>query len=111
MTRAAAGLLLPVALALGLAGCGQHSEAEGVAGPPKSSEKSSQKVADTRAERSIDKTSDVTVTVAPVAVRTVERTVSVVGTLQANEQAELASETEGQVIGVRADLGDRVVRG
>ncbi len=53
----------------------------------------------------------VSVTISPVAVREVERTVSVVGTLAANEQAELASETEGQVITIEADLGDRVRKG
>ena len=53
----------------------------------------------------------VSVTVAPVATRSVERTVSVVGTLAANEQADLASEAEGQVIAVTADLGDRVKTG
>jgi membrane fusion protein, multidrug efflux system len=53
----------------------------------------------------------VSITVAPVATRRVERTVSVVGTLAANEQADLASEAEGQVIAVSADLGDRVKAG
>jgi membrane fusion protein (multidrug efflux system) len=51
------------------------------------------------------------ITAAPVAVRPVERVVSVVGTLAAFEESELASETEGQVIAVEADLGDRVVPG
>ncbi len=52
----------------------------------------------------------VPVTVANVAVRPVERTVSVVGTLAASAQAELASEVEGQVVAIEADLGDRVAR-
>ncbi|MFN8545555.1 MAG: efflux RND transporter periplasmic adaptor subunit [Candidatus Binatia bacterium] len=52
----------------------------------------------------------VPITVAPVAVRTVERAVSVVGTLLANEEAEVASEVEGQVASIEADLGDRVGR-
>jgi membrane fusion protein (multidrug efflux system) len=51
------------------------------------------------------------ITTAPVRVRAVERTVSVVGTLVANEEAALASETEGQVIAIEADLGDRVRAG
>lgn len=51
------------------------------------------------------------ITVVPVAVRPVERVVSVVGTLAAAEESELASETEGQLITVEADLGDRVVQG
>jgi len=53
----------------------------------------------------------VPVTVVPAAVRPVERVVSVVGTLAAAEETELASETEGQVIAVEADLGDRVAAG
>jgi membrane fusion protein (multidrug efflux system) len=53
----------------------------------------------------------VTITVANVAVRPVERTVSVVGTLAASAQAEIASEVDGQVIAVEADLGDRVEPG
>jgi membrane fusion protein (multidrug efflux system) len=52
----------------------------------------------------------VTVTIAPVATRLVERTVSVVGTLTANMQADVAAEVEGQVTGIEADLGDRVVK-
>ena len=51
------------------------------------------------------------VTVVPVAVRPVERVVSVVGTLAAAEETDLASETEGQMIAVEADLGDRVAAG
>jgi len=51
------------------------------------------------------------VTVVPAAVRPVERVVSVVGTLAAAEETDLASETEGQVMGIEADLGDRVVAG
>ncbi len=72
------------------AGCGGRSAAEGMTTAP-------------RAE-------PVTVTVAPVAMRAVERTVSTVGTLAASEQADLASEVEGQVVGIEADLGDRVRR-
>src|SRR5262249_37918313 len=51
-----------------------------------------------------------TITVAPVATRTVERTVSVVGTLTPNMQADVASEVEGQVTTIEADLGDRVAK-
>ena len=53
----------------------------------------------------------ISITIAPVAVRPVERVVSVVGTLAAAEESELASESEGQVIAIDADLGDRVVPG
>src|SRR5439155_1181151 len=52
----------------------------------------------------------VTVTVANTAVRPVERTVSVVGTLAATAQAEVASEIEGRLVAIEADLGDRVHR-
>jgi membrane fusion protein (multidrug efflux system) len=51
------------------------------------------------------------VTVVPVAARKVEHVVSVVGTLAAAEETELASETEGQIVSVAADLGDRVAQG
>jgi membrane fusion protein (multidrug efflux system) len=53
----------------------------------------------------------VPVTVVPAAERPVDRLVSVVGTLAAAEETELASETEGQVIAIEADLGDRVTAG
>ncbi|HJQ82654.1 MAG TPA: efflux RND transporter periplasmic adaptor subunit [Candidatus Binatia bacterium] len=56
------------------------------------------------------RTEPVTITVAHVAVRPVERTVTVVGTLAANAQAEVASEVDGQVVAIEADLGDRVAR-
>jgi membrane fusion protein (multidrug efflux system) len=52
----------------------------------------------------------VIITVSPVATRLVERTVSVVGTLTANQQADVASEVEGQVVSIDADLGDRVTK-
>jgi membrane fusion protein (multidrug efflux system) len=70
-------------------GCGTHSEAESAPRPEKEA---------------------IIVTVAPVATRAVERTVSVVGTLTANMQADVASEVEGQVTGIEADLGDRVTK-
>ncbi len=82
--RSAMALVLLLAAA---AGCGGRSAAEPAGG---------------------GKPEAVTVTVANVAVRSVERTVSVVGTLAANAQAEVASEVEGQVAATLADLGDRV---
>jgi len=87
-----AGRLLALAvLAAMVSGCGGRSAAESAGGPAKAE--------------------PVTVTVANVAVRPVERTVSVVGTLAANAQAEVASEIDGRVVGIDADLGDRVARG
>lgn len=91
--RVAAGGALVVARALW--GCGRPSEAEHVAQAPAEA----------------PRPDVIVVTVTPAAIRSVERTVSVVGTLEANQQADLASETEGQVMAVRADLGDRVARG
>jgi len=82
-------LAAALAAALLAAGCDRGSHAEG---PPPGPEA-------------------VPVTIANVAVRPVERTVSVVGTLAANAQAELASEVEGQVVAILADLGDRVTAG
>src|SRR5581483_3504046 len=84
--RVAVLLLLAVA-----AGCGGKSAAESPA--------------------TTAKVEAVPITVANVAVRQVERTVSVVGTLAANAQAEVASEVDGQVVAIEADLGDRVTPG
>ena len=83
--------LLLVGFAALAAGCGGRSEAQ--------------------APAAAARPDPITITVANVAVRPVERTVSVVGTLAANAQAELASEVEGQVASIDADLGDRVTRG
>ncbi len=88
MRSALVGLALVAALAA--AGCNRQSDAEA----PTASEKKE----------------TVVVTVAPVATRAVERTVSVVGTLGANMQADVASEVEGQVTEIVADLGDRVTK-
>jgi membrane fusion protein (multidrug efflux system) len=76
---------------LAAAGCGGRSAAQSSGAAPKPE--------------------TVTITIANVAVRDVERTVSVVGTLAANAQAEIASEVDGQVIAVEADLGDRIEPG
>jgi membrane fusion protein (multidrug efflux system) len=86
----AAGIGLALVVAVAASGCGARSEAESA---PRPSEKDA-----------------VIITVAPVATRAVERTVSVVGTLTANMQADVASEVEGQVTSIDADLGDRVVK-
>jgi multidrug efflux pump subunit AcrA (membrane-fusion protein) len=83
-------LAVVVAAALAATGCSRQSDAESPAAP--------------------EKKETVVVTVAPVATRAVERTVSVVGTLSANMQADVASEVEGQVTEMVADLGDRVTK-
>lgn len=84
----ALGFIGALVAVLALAGCDRRSQAEGAPKPPE--------------------VESIIVTVAPVATRAVERTVSVVGTLTANQQAEVASEVEGQVTAIDADLGDRV---
>ena len=85
MTRRAAALV--VALGLAAAACGERSRAE---------------------PSTATKPEPVTVTVANTAVRPVERTVSVVGTLAPTAQAEVASDIEGRLVAIEADLGDRV---
>jgi len=87
MKRRAAALV--VALGLAAAACGERSRAE---------------------PSTVTRPEPVTVTVANTAVRPVERTVSVVGTLAPTAQAELASEIEGPLVAIEADLGDRVHR-
>jgi len=51
------------------------------------------------------------VTVAPVRTQQVQRTVELVGTLEANHQVTVAAEIDGQVAAIAADLGDRVTAG
>ena len=87
MKRGLAGLVATLGLAA--AACGERSRAE---------------------PSTVSKPEPVTVTVANTAVRPVERTVSVVGTLAPTAQAELASEIEGPLVAIEADLGDRVRR-
>ena len=48
------------------------------------------------------------VTVTPVRTQQVQRTVELVGTLEANHQVTVAAEIDGQVAAIAADLGDRV---
>ena len=87
MTRRTAALI--AALGVAATACGERSRAE---------------------PSTAAKPQPVTVTVANTAVRPVERTVSVVGTLAATAQAEVASEIEGRLVAIEADLGDRVHR-
>jgi membrane fusion protein (multidrug efflux system) len=51
------------------------------------------------------------VTVEPVAVERVERTVDFVGTLRADAEAEVATEVDGRLLSIDADLGDQVAAG
>lgn len=53
----------------------------------------------------------VTVTVETVAVERVERTVDFVGTLRADAEAEVATEVDGRLLTIEADLGDQVKEG
>ncbi len=53
----------------------------------------------------------VTVTVVTVALERVERTVDFVGTLRANSEAEVATEVDGRLLTIDADLGDQVKEG
>ena len=53
----------------------------------------------------------ITVTIEPVAVQRVDRTVDFVGTLHANAEAEVATEVDGRLLTVGADLGDPVAAG
>jgi membrane fusion protein (multidrug efflux system) len=89
--KAAWWMIGGLALVLAAAGCGARSEAEATPEDP-------------------GKKDTIIITIAPVATRMVERTVSVVGTLTANQQADVASEVEGQVVSIDADLGDRVTK-
>ena len=53
----------------------------------------------------------ITVTIEPVAVERVERTVDFVGTLRADAEAEVATEVDGRLLSIDADLGDQVAAG
>lgn len=53
----------------------------------------------------------VTISVAEAATESVERRIDVTGTLAAWEEAVVAVEAEGRLIGVEVDLGDRVRKG
>lgn len=53
----------------------------------------------------------VTVTVETVSIERVERTVDFVGTLRADAEAEVATEVDGRLLTIEADLGDQVKEG
>ncbi|MBY0278983.1 efflux RND transporter periplasmic adaptor subunit, partial [Candidatus Binatia bacterium] len=53
----------------------------------------------------------ITVTIEPVAIERVERTVDFVGTLRADAEAEVATEVDGRLLAIAADLGDQVAEG
>jgi membrane fusion protein (multidrug efflux system) len=53
----------------------------------------------------------ITVTTEPVVVQRVDRTVDFVGTLRADAEAEVATEVDGRLLTIAADLGDQVAAG
>ncbi len=53
----------------------------------------------------------VSVTAAPVAARTLERRLPVVGSLMGYDEVSVSAKVDGRVLAVRADVGDRVVPG
>jgi len=53
----------------------------------------------------------VSVTTQPVAIKRVERTVDFVGTLYAEAEASVATEVDGRLVSIDADLGDHVKKG
>lgn len=55
--------------------------------------------------------SEVTVTTAPVTVRTVQRTVDVLGTLHGYEEVSISAKVEGRVRKIHHDMADRVPPG
>ncbi len=51
------------------------------------------------------------VTVTPVRTQLVQRTIELIGTLEANHQVTVGAEIDGQIAAIAADLGDRVSAG
>jgi len=98
--RATARLLL--AALVGVAGCSGGSADQPAATQPAASAASADAVASEQL---------VTVTVEPVTVERVERTVDFVGTLRADAEAEVATEVDGRLLTIDADLGDQVAAG
>ena len=85
------GALAGLSMTISLAGCGSN-----------------------RAEKQVNasaKARAIPVTVAPIAIKTVERTVEVVGTLKGFEEVVVGSKREGRVLKVLHDMGDRVKPG
>jgi HlyD family secretion protein len=68
---------------------------------------------DTSAAKSakIAQSAPLPVTVTPVRTQQVQRTVELVGTLEANHQVTVGVEIDGQIADIAADLGDRVNAG
>lgn len=61
------------------------------------------------AEKKIDLS--IPVTLEPVAVRPVQRTVEIVGTLYGDEEATISSKAAGKIIRIHKDMGDRAASG
>jgi membrane fusion protein (multidrug efflux system) len=96
MTRLPFGPVAVASLALVLAAC---SPSEKDATPPPAAGAPSAAGAPGEA---------VTVTTEQVSVERVERTVDFVGTLHADAEAEVATEVDGRLLSIAADLGDQV---
>jgi membrane fusion protein (multidrug efflux system) len=96
-------LLLGLTLALAAVGCSRGHDGTPSATP------TSAPAAAAGAASAPDQ--PVTVTVEPVAIERVERTVDFVGTLRANAEAEVATEVDGRLLTIEADLGDQVKEG
>jgi membrane fusion protein (multidrug efflux system) len=92
--------LATLALCAALAGCSGGKSAEPGATP-----------AAAAAGAATDTDGAITVTIEPVTVQRVDRTVDFVGTLRANAEAEVATEVDGRLLTIDADLGDQVAEG
>ena len=53
----------------------------------------------------------VVITTAPMQLRSIQRSVSVVGTLAGYEEVVISPKVDGRVIGIFADIGDTVIPG
>jgi membrane fusion protein (multidrug efflux system) len=97
-------LVSALLLAAALGACSRGKDAAPAASPEPAS--GSRAAAGTAAEGDA-----ITVTTEPVAVQRVDRTVDFVGTLRANAEAEVATEVDGRLLTIDADLGDQVAAG
>jgi membrane fusion protein (multidrug efflux system) len=61
--------------------------------------------------KALDETTPITVETAAVEERSIQRTVTVTGTLAANREADVASDTAGRVVATFVERGDRIQAG